>query len=162
MRRPPLSKIVEGKRHEMFKSRLQSRHWSCRLSARLVQQTSLLFKALPRCVRGRCAEATTKAERDLLRLALRTTGFTRTAEAGRSRHRGALRSGISIAPFGGLIASGWKTAGLMTRLFMDRIFGLDGRESYRELRLEPLSCPQRLSRGTAPHEPGYPRRKDRF
>jgi signal transduction histidine kinase len=35
----------------------------------------------------------------------------------------------------------------MTRLFMDRIFGLDGRESYRELRLEPLCCPQRLSRG---------------
>jgi hypothetical protein len=36
---------VEGKRHEMFKSKLQPRHWSCRLSARLVQQTSLLFKA---------------------------------------------------------------------------------------------------------------------
>ena len=33
-----------------------------------------------------------------------------------------------------------------------RIFGLDGREGYRELRLEPLCCPHRLSRGTAPHE----------
>src|SRR5882757_421997 len=31
-----------------------------------------------------------------------------------------------------------------------RIFGLDGRESYRELRLELLWCPHRLSRGTAP------------
>jgi hypothetical protein len=31
-----------------------------------------------------------------------------------------------------------------------RIFGLDGRESYRELRLELLCCPHRLSRGTAP------------
>ena len=29
-----------------------------------------------------------------------------------------------------------------------RIFGLDGRESYRELRLELLCCPHRLSRGT--------------
>ena len=47
------------------------------------------------------------------------------------------------ASFGGLIASGWKTAGLMTRLFMDRIFGLDGRESYRELRLEPLCSPSK-------------------
>src|SRR6266481_1238099 len=28
-----------------------------------------------------------------------------------------------------------------------RIFGLDGRESYRELRLELLCCPHRLSRG---------------
>jgi hypothetical protein len=43
-----------------------------------------------------------------------------------------------------------------------RIFGLDGRESYRELRLEPVCCPHRLSRGTAPHEREYPRRKDRF
>jgi hypothetical protein len=43
-----------------------------------------------------------------------------------------------------------------------RIFGLDGRESYRELRLEPLCCPHRISRGTAPHERQYPRRKDRF
>ena len=31
----------------------------------------------------------------------------------------------------------------------DGIFGLDGRESYRKLRLEPLCCP-RVSRGTAP------------
>ena len=39
-----------------------------------------------------------------------------------------------------------------------RIFGLDGRESYREPRLEPLAGPHRLSRGTAPHEREYPRR----
>ena len=45
--RPPPSKIVGGKRHEMLKSLLQSRDWSCRLSARLVQQATLLFKALP-------------------------------------------------------------------------------------------------------------------
>jgi hypothetical protein len=35
----------------------------CRLSVRLVQQAALLFRALPRCVRGRCTKATTKAER---------------------------------------------------------------------------------------------------
>ena len=40
--------------------------------------------------------------------------------------------------------------------------GLDGRESYRKMRLEPLYCPHRLSRGPAPHEREYPRRKDRF
>ena len=34
--------------------------------------------------------------------------------------------------------------------------------AYRELRLEPLYCPHRLSRGIAPHEREYPRRKDRF
>ena len=44
MRRSASSKIMEGKRHETFKSRLQSRHWSCCLSARLVQQAALLFK----------------------------------------------------------------------------------------------------------------------
>jgi hypothetical protein len=33
------------------------------------------------------------------------------------------------------------------RWMFGRIFGLDGRESYRELRLEPLYCPHRLSRG---------------
>ena len=48
------------------------------------------------------------------------------------------------------------------RWMFGRIFGLDGRESYRELRLEPLCCPHRLSRGSAPHEREYPRRKDRF
>src|SRR3974377_618445 len=41
------SKIVEGKHHEMLKPRLQTRHWSCRLSARLVQPAALLFTALP-------------------------------------------------------------------------------------------------------------------
>jgi hypothetical protein len=48
------------------------------------------------------------------------------------------------------------------RWMFGRISGLEGRESYRELRLEPLCCPHRLSRGTAPHEREYPRRKDRF
>ena len=48
------------------------------------------------------------------------------------------------------------------RWMFGRIFGLDGRESYRELRPEPLCCRHRLSRGTAPHEREYPRRKDRF
>jgi hypothetical protein len=48
------------------------------------------------------------------------------------------------------------------RWIVGRIFGLDGRESYRELRLELLCCPHCLSRGTAPHEREYPRRKDRF
>jgi hypothetical protein len=43
-----------------------------------------------------------------------------------------------------------------------RIFGLDGRESYRKLRLEPFYRAHRLSRGTAPHEREYLRRKDRF
>ena len=42
-----------------------------------------------------------------------------------------------------------------------RIFGLDGGESYRELRLE-LLCWASASRGTAPHEREYPRRKDCF
>ena len=51
-----LAKIAEGKCHEMFKSRLQSRHWSRRLSPWVVQQTSLLFKTLPRCLRGRALE----------------------------------------------------------------------------------------------------------
>jgi hypothetical protein len=31
------------------------------------------------------------------------------------------------------------------RWMLGRILGLDGRESYRELRLEPLCCPHRLS-----------------
>jgi hypothetical protein len=56
-------------------------------------------------------------------------------------------------------------ATLMTqsaRWMFGRIFGLDGRERYRKVRLEPLCCPHRLSRGTAPHEREYPRRKDRF
>src|SRR5260370_34359731 len=48
------------------------------------------------------------------------------------------------------------------RWMFGRICGLDGRESYRELRLKPLCCPHRLSRGTAPHERAYPPRKDRF
>jgi hypothetical protein len=30
---------------------------------------------------------------------------------------------------------------------LGRILGLDGRESYRELRLELLCCPHRLSQG---------------
>src|SRR5437899_10339725 len=56
----------------------------------------------------------------------------------------------------------FSTASTQSRRWMfGRIFGLDGRESYHELRLEPLYCPHRLSRGTAPHEREYPRRKDR-
>jgi hypothetical protein len=43
-----------------------------------------------------------------------------------------------------------------------RIFGLDSHGSYRELQLEPLYGPHCLSRGTAPHEREYRRRKDRF
>ena len=42
-----------------------------------------------------------------------------------------------------------------------RILGLDGRESYREVWLEPLYCPHRLSPGTAPHDREYSSR-DRF
>ena len=34
--------------------------------------------------------------------------------------------------------------------------------AYRELRLELLCCAHHLSRGTAPHEREYARRKDRF
>jgi hypothetical protein len=48
------------------------------------------------------------------------------------------------------------------RAFVGRILGSDGRDSYRELPLELLCCPHSLSRGTAPHEREYPRRKDRF
>jgi hypothetical protein len=41
-------------------------------------------------------------------------------------------------------------------------FGLDGRESYRKLRLVPLCCPHRQSRGTVPYEREHPRRMCRF
>jgi hypothetical protein len=44
------------------------------------------------------------------------------------------------------------------RSMFGRIFGLDGRESYRELRLESLCCKPR----NCSHEREYPRRKDRF
>jgi hypothetical protein len=54
------------------------------------------------------------------------------------------------------------TADGRASLTIDRIFGLDGRESYRELRVEPLCCPLRLSRGTAPHEREFSRGKGRF
>jgi hypothetical protein len=40
-----------------------------------------------------------------------------------------------------------------------RIFGLDGPETYRELRLEPLYC-LTVQAEAAPHERGYPRRKE--
>jgi hypothetical protein len=43
-----------------------------------------------------------------------------------------------------------------------RLFGLDGRESYRKLRLVPLCCPHRQSRGTVPHEREHPWRMCRF
>ena len=56
----------------MLKSLLQSRYWLARPSARLVQQTALLFKELSLCSRG-CSAKTVipRAERfDLLRVAL--------------------------------------------------------------------------------------------
>src|SRR5271169_4881507 len=65
-----------------------------------------------------------------------------------------LRAG-SIPSKKGLIIRGMLT-------LPDRPLGLDGRKSYRELRLEWLCCPHRLSRGTAPHEREYSPRKDRF
>jgi hypothetical protein len=69
-RRPPSSTLVEGKRYEMCKSRLQSRNF--RLSARLAQQAAILFKALPRSVRA--TKAATKAGFvDLLRMAFFAT-----------------------------------------------------------------------------------------
>jgi hypothetical protein len=59
----------------MLKSLLQSRYWPSRPSARLVQQTALLFKELPLCFRGCSAKTVTpRAERfDLLRGALLAT-----------------------------------------------------------------------------------------
>src|SRR5215510_3317352 len=62
MRGPAWSKIVRGKRHEMFKSRLHSRHWSCRLPERLVRQATLLFTTLSQCVCGRRMESKAKPE----------------------------------------------------------------------------------------------------
>src|SRR5262249_36568863 len=92
------SKQSLGKCHEMFKSRLQSRHWSHRLSSWVVQQTSLLFKTLPRRLRDGCSEATTKAEHDdLLRVAFRTTDFERAAEAGAGRHSDSFKALLSMS-----------------------------------------------------------------
>ena len=61
----------------MLKSLLQSRYWLARPSARLVQQTALLFKELPLCFRGCSAKTVTpRAERfDLLRMALLATDW---------------------------------------------------------------------------------------
>jgi hypothetical protein len=75
MRRPPSLKTVEGKRHEVFKSRLQSRHWPCRLSAQLVEQPALLLNAMPRCLRSCPAKTvtTTALPRELLRMAFHAT-----------------------------------------------------------------------------------------
>jgi hypothetical protein len=39
-----------------------------------------------------------------------------------------------------------------------RILGLDGRENYRKMRLEPLCC-LTVQAEAAPHEREYPRRK---
>jgi hypothetical protein len=76
MRRPRSSKIVEGKCHEMFKSRLQSRYWSGRLSARLVQQATLLFNEMLRCLRSCLVKTVTRRteSRELLRVAFLATG----------------------------------------------------------------------------------------
>ena len=61
----------------MLKSRLQSRDRPGRPSARVVQQTALLFKELPLCFRGCSAKTVTpRAERfDLLRMALLATDW---------------------------------------------------------------------------------------
>jgi hypothetical protein len=48
------------------------------------------------------------------------------------------------------------------RWMFGRVFGLGGRESCRELRLEPLCCPHRPKPRNFSHEREYPRRKDRF
>ena len=53
MRRPRSSEIVEGKRHEVFKPRLQSRHWSRRLSGRA--------KPSGKTLRGRQSSLVTEA-----------------------------------------------------------------------------------------------------
>ena len=79
MRRPRSSEIVEGKRHEVFKPRLQSRHWSRRLPAGLVQQASLLFKAMSRRLRGLCTKVTTRAD-NLFRMAFFATDQESTVE----------------------------------------------------------------------------------
>jgi hypothetical protein len=42
-----------------------------------------------------------------------------------------------------------------------RILGLDGREHYRKIRLEPLCC-LTVQAEAAPHEREYPRRNDSF
>ena len=58
----------------MLKPLLQSRYWLVRPSAWLVQQTALLFKELPLCLRG--CSAIPRAERfDLLRVALLATDW---------------------------------------------------------------------------------------
>ena len=75
--------------------------------------------------------------------------------AARERRKWPVSEPCRATPIGTVPAEG-------SRWMFGRIFGLDGRESYRELRLEPLCCPHRLSRETAPHEREYPRRKDRF
>src|SRR6516225_2399927 len=79
MRRPRSSEIVEGKRHEVFKPQLQSRHWSRRLPAGLVQQASLLFKAVSRRLRGLCTKVTTRAD-NLFRMAFFATDRESTVE----------------------------------------------------------------------------------
>jgi hypothetical protein len=61
----------------MLKSLLQSRYWLARPSARLVQQTALLFKELPLCFRGCSAKSVTQRAEgfDLLRVALLATDW---------------------------------------------------------------------------------------
>jgi hypothetical protein len=98
--RCPSSKIAGGKCHEMLKSRLHPRHWTRPLSGRVVQQAALLFKELPRC---RCGYRSSGAipprtkSNDLLRLAFRTTGLARAAEAGAGRLPSALRTKSEIS-----------------------------------------------------------------
>jgi hypothetical protein len=90
---------------------------------------------------------------------------TRTSAFGTSRLSCGAEFGRyrGIAGMAGLAAASTRSRMTLTRRWtFCRIFGLDGRESYRELRLKPLCCPHRLSRGIAPHEREYPRRNDRF
>jgi hypothetical protein len=97
--RCPSSKIAGGKCHEMLKSRLHPRHWS-RPLGRVVQQAAPLFKELPRCscgYRSSGAIARRTKSNHLLRLAFRTTGFARAAEAGAGRHPSALRAKSEIS-----------------------------------------------------------------
>src|ERR1700733_3593655 len=74
---------------------------------------------------------------------------------------GQQRLALTIRPaIGGMSGIAAGVDAQSSRWMFGRIFGLDGRESYRELRLEPLCCPHRLSRETAPHGREYHRRND--
>jgi hypothetical protein len=69
------SNVARGKCHEMLKSSLRSRHWPRRSPAWMVRQAALLFKGMPRHLRGQATEnvATRMERRDLRRVALLAT-----------------------------------------------------------------------------------------